>query len=208
MLLSHMSHPYIRELFSCISSDDTILPDELGQCRGIYNSFLFSVFPSADFTVWPQYPLHTPQGHNRGILYSFIVEFVREREQIPVFFLDVKPAGDIEDDSARAVADKKMRQTFRILAKSCKTPKLYGFSAMGQKLALYCLDMESRHITPAAIECSSTRITDTVPQEWWDIDITTQAGYDKFMEVAQETKGMVGLKQTFDLEGKPRIFED
>ena len=63
---------------------------------------------------------------------------------------------------------------------------------MGQRLAFYCLDTATRVVEPQLerVGRSVGRITDSVPANRWDSDITTAAGYERFMEVVNDVRGM------------------
>jgi hypothetical protein len=84
-----------------------------------------------------------------------------------------------------------MRDRFRSLYELTPLPRLHGISAMGQRLAFYCLDKATGNIEPEYVERSRSRITDVVPANRWDLDITTAAGYEKFMEVVNNVRVMV-----------------
>ena len=84
-----------------------------------------------------------------------------------------------------------MKDRFLTLSDLTPLPRLHGISAMGQKLAFYCLDKATDHIDSEYVEQSSTSMLNGVPANGWDLDITTAAGYERFMEVVNDIKGMV-----------------
>ncbi len=73
-----------------------------------------------------------------------------------------------------------MRVIFRSLYDHTPTPRLHGISAMGQRLAVYCLDKATRRMDPKYVAPPGDYIIDTVPAERWDTDIMTEGGYQKF----------------------------
>lgn len=104
----------------------------------------------------------------------------------PVFFVEIKPLDHVESMATRVDADKEMRVILQSLHNLIPTPRLHGISVMGQKLAFYSLNKESGYISPPEYVA-----TDTVPKERWDLDITTEEGYAKLMEVVEDVKEMV-----------------
>jgi hypothetical protein len=83
-----------------------------------------------------------------------------------------------------------MRSRFHALYDITPTPRLHGVSVMGQRLAFYCMDKATGHVDPNYVAPSTNYIVDTVPAERWDTDITTEAGYQRFMAVINDVKEM------------------
>jgi len=122
---------------------------------------------------------------------DFVVTYVVAMDEKPIFFLEIKPPGHVNDISCRIAADDQMRDRFRGLYDLTPLPRLHGISAMGQRLAFYSLDKSNGNVDPEYVERSRTRIMDVVPTNRWDLDITTAAGYERFMEVVNDVRGMV-----------------
>ena len=78
-----------------------------------------------------------------------------------------------------------MRDRFRSPYDLTPLPRLYRISAMGQRLAFYCLDktMATGNVDPGYVGRSRARIMDVVPANTWGFVITTAAGYEGFIEV-------------------------
>ena len=91
--------------------------------------------------------------------------------------------------TGRIDADMHMRARFQALYDVTPMPKLHAICVMGQRLAFYCLDKVAGHITPQYVMPSTEQITDTVPADRWETDITTE-GYQRFMAVIHEVKEM------------------
>ncbi|KAM6499124.1 hypothetical protein JOM56_004632 [Amanita muscaria] len=118
------------------------------------------------------------------------IRFPKHKLTGPVFFLEIKPPGHVNDIVSRIAADDLMRDRFRNLYDLTPLPRLHGTSAMGQRLAFYCLDKATGNVEPEYVERSRSRVTDVVPANMWVLDITTAAGYERFMEVVNDAKGM------------------
>ncbi|KAF8218671.1 hypothetical protein L208DRAFT_1419637 [Tricholoma matsutake] len=183
-----MLSPPILDQFARIPLNTTIE----NKYYGVYNKILDRTFnaTSDTFTIQPQYPL--PQAQTYGVpSVDFVVTYVVAMDEKPIFFLEIKPPGHVNDISSRIAADDQMRDRFRSLYDLTPLPRLHGISAMGQRLAFYCLDKASGNVEPEYVERSRSRITDVVPAERWDLDITTAAGYERFMDVINNVIGMV-----------------
>ncbi|KIL57281.1 hypothetical protein M378DRAFT_171952, partial [Amanita muscaria Koide BX008] len=183
-----MLPPSILDYFARIPLNTTIE----NKYYGVYNKILDRTFNSTrdTFTIQPQYPL--PQAQTHGVPSAdFVVTYVVAMDERPVFFLEIKPPGHVNDILSRIAADDLMRDRFRSLYDLTPLPRLHGISAMGQRLAFYCLDKATGNVEPEYVERSRSRVTDVVPANMWDLDITTAAGYERFMEVVNDAKGMV-----------------
>ena len=163
---------------------------------GVFNKILTEVCFRATkgpFTVCPQYPL---LGASVPTTTIDSVVYVVEVNVVPVFFLEIQSPPHwhhhnlISTDGLDAeIADKQMRARFCALYHLTQTPRLHGISAMGQKLAFYCLDKVTGHINYNYIAPSTNDITNQVPTEKWT-DITTEDGYQRFMAVINDVKEM------------------
>ena len=171
---------------------------------GAYNILLFHAFPVSDgFVIHPQvqvrhyvmYPLRAnrvsqvvPAFSRRDAL-DFVVYFRVELHRIPVFFVEVKTAVTIMHTSARAGADDQIRDRLRQLFDQSLS-ELRGISALGTRLCFYTLDKSLESITPIAIPRNEAYVNDTAPADRWDVDILTDDGYNRFMEVCNEVKAL------------------
>ena len=158
---------------------------------GVFNRIFTELCFTEDlFIVEPQYPI--PRADEHPPL-DFIIDYVVEVNDLPVLFLDIKSPLHIDPISTRVDADKQIRAKFLALYDVTPTPRLHGISAMGQKLSFYCLEKleaTTGRIIPTYVAPSTDYITDTVPAERWDTDITTEDGYQRFMAVINDVKEM------------------
>jgi hypothetical protein len=162
---------------------------------GVFNKILTKVCFRATkgpFTVCPQYPL---LGAGVPTTIDSVV-YVVEVNDVPVFFLEIQSPSHwhhlnlISTSTIDAeIADKQMRARFCALYHLTQTPRRHGISAVGQRLAFYCLDKVTGHINYNYIAQSTNDITNTVLAEKWT-DITTEEGYQRFMAVINDVKEM------------------
>ncbi|KAF8340793.1 hypothetical protein F5887DRAFT_1284249 [Amanita rubescens] len=125
---------------------------------GVFNQILHIVcFPEHHFTVEPQYPFS-----DLGVEDS-VFTYVVDVNDLPVFFLEIKSPLHIDLISTRVDTDAEMRARFLAFYGDISTPRLHGVSAMGQRLAFYCLDKATSRLTPSYVAPSSN--TDAVPVE-------------------------------------------
>ena len=181
---SDMSLPdYISDHFEF----DRATSDE-SQWYGPVNTLLWHLFPPQLYEVAPQY---------KGQLYPgsvdfttlFIVRSTRPFAKHPVFFVEIKPGGQISQLSGRAVADRQMRERFERLAEGLVLPKLFGLSLIGSRFAIYEYDRASQELTPPEITRDSRILNDTAPVSRWAHDfLDAGEGEAKFLEVVQSVK--------------------
>jgi hypothetical protein len=178
---------YILDNFARIPANTTIE----NKFYGVYNMILDrECFNTPQFAVEPQYAL--PNAQTPGVpTVDFVVTYVVEVNDGPVFFLEIKPPGHVEHIATRIDADEQMRSRFRSLFNLVPTPRLYGASVMGHRLAFYSVDKVTRAVIPGYVAPSTTHVMDTVPEARWDVDITTEEGYQRFMAIVQEIRQMV-----------------
>jgi hypothetical protein len=62
---------------------------------------------------------------------------------------------------------------------------------MGQRLAFYSMEKATGHIVPECIQPAENYTMDTVPVNRWELDKTTEVGYQQFMVVVDAVKSMV-----------------
>ena len=123
-----------------------------------------------------------------------IITYVVEVNDLPIFFLEIKSPLPLDYMSSRVDADAQMRARFRALYNVTPTPRLHGVSVMGQRLAFYCLDKATGHIDPNYVATPvGYHMVDTGPKERWDMDITTEGGYQRFMVVINDVKQMAAV---------------
>jgi hypothetical protein len=163
---------------------------------GVYDKILNKVsFTDEIFTIEPQYILPQavglPPNDFVGVpTIDFVVTYVVEVNDRPIFFLEIKPPLYLDHISSRVDADAQMRTRFRSLYEDTPTPRLHGISVIGQRLAFYCLDKANGHVDPNYVAPSTDYMVDTIPAERWDADITTEEGYQRFMVVINDVKAM------------------
>lgn len=148
---------------------------------GAYNKLLNSLFPpDSDFDVIPQFA--TSESNYSSV--DFVVTlFVAVRSTV-IFLLEIKPPRDLRHGSKRRAADEQISCRFRDTQEEVHVPVVHAVSAFGTKLAFFEYHKESRRIKPARLpEEGPDVISDTVPETWWDSDITEQAGAAKFQAV-------------------------
>lgn len=177
----------ILDRFARIPHNTTIV----SKYYGVYNLILCrETFASNEYVTEPQYALPSAQGPGVPTADS-IVSFVVTVSDLPVFFLEIKPPGHIQYLSTRAAADTQMRERMTSFFDLIRTPRLHGVSALGSRLAFYCLDRTLGSVAPEYVAAPPTQIVDTAPETRWEVDITTEDGYHRFMEVVQDVKRMV-----------------
>jgi len=177
-------HPKIRHQFNLIPLDST---DE-HSLYAPWNMLLNYLFPMTDgWVVTPQprpRPANNRESIDSGIYYNIL------RDNIPVLFVEVKCRSALTDLSARGDADAQMRRRFvQLYSKAPKT--LRGISAFGSRLCLYTLEKRVNQILPPQVPNSETFIIDVAPQDRWDIDIMSDAGYNKVVELVNECMEVV-----------------
>ncbi|KAK0462454.1 uncharacterized protein EV420DRAFT_1188012 [Desarmillaria tabescens] len=167
--------------------DDTAIENKY---YGVYNAILTDeCFTESIFFVEPQYALPIAQTGGVGAI-DFVVTFVVEVDDIPVLVLEIKPPTHLRHVSTEA--DSHIRSTFFHLYNLCRTPKLYGVSTIGNRFSIYTMHItHDGSVMPEFIPSSSTHVTNTAPKSRWDLDITTEEGYERFMAVVADVKLMV-----------------
>ena len=174
---------YILEQFeSVIPLGET---DE-SQYYGPYNTLLVKSFPGKEhYMVIPQYKrLRRPES------VDFTTIFLIQRQQHPVFFVEIKAAGHIRNNSSRADADQQMQQMFYALMNDVEISILHGVSAIGTKLCFYKYTKDTQELEPAPIPDHTTRMVDLAPRDRWDFDALTPGGERKFRGIIDDVKRM------------------
>ncbi|KAG1723771.1 uncharacterized protein EDB91DRAFT_1008718, partial [Suillus paluster] len=88
----------------------------------------------------------------------------------------------------RIAADEKMRKIFRSLRPETRALELHDINAMGQKLAFYWMETSSGSVLPDRVPIAGDGEVDTVPDDRWEFDITTEAGHQQLMAVVGDVK--------------------
>ncbi|KAJ6478806.1 hypothetical protein C8R47DRAFT_1019615 [Mycena vitilis] len=175
---------YVSERFNLV---DRNTPDER-EWYGSINTLLGYLFPPQHYEVAPQckgpvYPGST------DFTTIYVVRFTQAHIKHPVCFVEMKPANDIHQLSARAAADQQMRERFRDLVEDLIIPKLIGFSFLGSRYAVYEYDRVSRILTPPAIPANPSSIDDTAPAvRWADDFLDADDGEAKLLKVVQSIR--------------------
>jgi hypothetical protein len=120
-----------------------LLTSEESDFYGPFNSLLFELFPTSEhYQISPQFK------HPHGSL-DFTIQFTIRRRRVPLFFVEIKTFRSLKELSARASADKQMREGYREFASSnISTPTLYGLSAFGPQFSVYTYDPASGYLAP------------------------------------------------------------
>ncbi|KAJ7481294.1 hypothetical protein B0H11DRAFT_2280223 [Mycena galericulata] len=167
---------------------DRTTPDE-SQWYGPVNTLLAYLFPLQEYEIAPQYkgPVY-PGSIDFTTLY--IVRSARGNTKHPICFIEIKPAGHLQEMAARGAADRQMRDSVEHLVEALIIPKLIGLSAMGSRFAVYEYDQASRKLTPPEIARDRAFVNDTAPAERWAHDfLDAGAGEAKLLEVVQSIRG-------------------
>ncbi|TFK37792.1 hypothetical protein BDQ12DRAFT_684694 [Crucibulum laeve] len=155
---------------------------------GPYNTLLNFLFPAEEgylMSAWFRRP-------HDGWPVDFTNAFLVLKSSHPVFFIQVKLPGDYESCSARASADEQMRMCFFDLADDIKLPVLYGASALGTRLRFYTYRSTNKLLSPHLIpEDSEANGSDVAPAELWNLDLFSDEGYTRVMQIVNEVKAMV-----------------
>jgi hypothetical protein len=155
----------------------------------VYNKILSRAFDivNSPYIVEPTYapPVEDPDVP----AIDFVVTHNVAMSDPPVFFVAIKP-GNIHSKPARLAADAQMRHIFRALRNDTPIPILHGISVMGRKFAFYSMTKATNDIVPKDIETSQDHATNTIPVDRWQLDITTEEGYQQFMTVVDNVKRM------------------
>ena len=156
------------------------------QYYGPYNTLLSKSFPGSEhYLVVPQY-----KRPRRPESVDFTTIFLIQQRQHPVFFVEVKAAGHIRNDSSCADTDQQMRQWVYALRNDIEIPILHGLCAIGTKLCFYEYTKDTQELEPVPIPDHATRIVDLAPRDHWDFDVLTPKGERKFRGVIGDIKRM------------------
>ncbi|KAK7035053.1 RPN6-N domain-containing protein [Favolaschia claudopus] len=169
------------QLFNRATSDES-------EWYGPINTLLGYLFPPQEYEVAPQYkgPVY-PGSVDFTTLY--IVRSARGSSKHPICFIEIKPAGLLQELAARSAADRQMRERFDRLVECLIIPKLIGLSAIGSQFAIYEYDRASHELTPAEIPRDTRIVNDTAPAARWAHDFLDGGeGEAKLLSVAQSIR--------------------
>jgi len=123
---------------------------------------------------------------------NFTTVFVLEsaNTQTPIFILEIKPPGHINELSKREQADMQMRDCVRELITEFRVPKLHGVSALGVRLAFYHYDAATHALEPPSIPRDPIVVNDTAPAVRWSVDLLSDEGYERLVQLATDVKTM------------------
>ena len=155
---------------------------------GPYNTILHHLFPpNEDFMVVPQCQ-RPAVGQSIDFTTIFMVELTNT--QTPIFYLEIKPPGHLNELSKREQADARMRDRVRELITGLRIPELHGVSALGVQLAFYRYDAATRVLEPPAIPRDPVRVNDTAPAARWSVDLLSDEGHQRVVALATKVKDM------------------
>ena len=135
---------YVFETFEAITGGVNAPTDGLLFC-GPYNTLLAYLFPPTEhYMISPQLK-RPPEGWSIDFISLYCPKVSRL-----VFFLEIKPPGDLKHRSSRAAADNQVRTRFFDLADAVDLPVIHGVSTLGTRLCLYSYQRDSNALTPLA----------------------------------------------------------
>ena len=177
--------PYSANVAKQFEMVDPFTPEE-SDFYGPFNSLLLELFPTnEDYQITPQFK------QLEGSL-DFTIQFIIRHRRVPVFFVEVEALQSLKKPSARASADRQMRDSYRKFASgSISTPTLYGLSAFGPKFAIYTYYPASRILTPLPeILLDPHFLNDEAPEDRWAYNLLEEAGEAKLREIVGHVKAM------------------
>ena len=171
----------ITEQFALVDRFTT----EESEWYGPFNTLLVELFPSSEhYQVAPQYK--RVKGSQ-----DFTVHYLIRKRRVPIFFVEIKTYGSLQNLSARALADDQMRDRFREYSSgSIPMPKLIGISSFGTRFCVYTFITETRNLQPKFILPDPDFVNDVAPEDRWAFDILEEEGGAKLREVVTEIKAM------------------
>lgn len=153
---------------------------------GPYNLLLNTLFPpGSGFMVTPQFK-QPPAGQAT----DFVTVYMVERDNHPVFFVEVKSLSNLVSLSKREEADLQMRQRFGDFRRNLVVPVLHGVSAFGPRLCFYRYDVSTNKVTPERIVNQTSYVLDTAPESRWDCGVLEAEGAARLKEVVDDVKNM------------------
>ena len=171
----------ITEQFSLVDRFTT----EESDWYGPFNTLLVELFPSSEhYQVAPLYK--RVKGSQ-----DFTLHYIIRKRRVPIFFVELKTYGSLQNLSARALADDQMRDRFREYSSgSIHTPKLIGISSFGTQFCVYTFTTETRTLEPKLILPDPCIVNDVAPKDRWAFDILKEEGGAKLKEMVTVVKAM------------------
>ena len=170
---------WILDHFATIPGGMSIATQE-SSFYGPYTSVLLHLFPPNEgFMVAPE----RQQPTIKELIY-FAVMFIipSTNTQTPIFYLEVKPPGDIDEPSTRGKADEQIRSRLGEAITKLRIPKLHGISALGVQLAFYNYDAATQAIEPPKIPPDPTHINNAAPAAHWSVNLLSDEGYQQLAD--------------------------
>jgi hypothetical protein len=153
---------------------------------GPYNKLLSHCFGSGFyFYVAPQSP---PRDDRRDTVDFIVFLVVFDSQDKPVFLLEVKDDGWAQKAELRYRADIHIRDRYALMLDECPIPRLWGLSALGTSVRVYCGGATNYQVTPTAIsrpQPSYVLLPSFLAGEW-DMDILSQEGFEKMKEIVND----------------------
>jgi len=152
---------------------------------GPFNTLLFELFPANEhYQIAPRFK------RVHGSL-DCSIQFIIRRRRVPIFFVEIKTFRSLKELSARASADRQMRDRYLEFASgSISIPTLYGLSAFGPQFSVYTYDPASKNLTPHEIPHDPRRLNDEAPEDRWAYNLLEEAGEAKLREIVAHVKAM------------------
>jgi hypothetical protein len=82
----------------------------------------------------------------------------------------------------RLLADAQIRKRYDQLMFDCPIPRLYGLSALGTSLRVYCGDKATEQLTPDFVDHPNVLPSNFLEGEW-DLDVLSQDGLKKLQDI-------------------------
>ncbi|KAF8074116.1 hypothetical protein FPV67DRAFT_1480806 [Lyophyllum atratum] len=170
--------PYVHDILNLVYIDN-----EINAYNGGYNYILTMLFVmTGNFVVACMAPIPGSEDPRR----IFVVSTSINRRPTNVLVLAINPRNALDDKYRREEADEHMRATLKERGSNA-CPRMYGISAFGTRIRVYLYDTRSSQIDPPAVPSTST----AAPlKEWWDLDVLSPAGEQKFREIQADIKAM------------------
>ena len=153
--------------------------DERSRLHGPYNTLLNSIFEEEEFMSCPDWFL-TEQ-------YERVMSFVVVIDTHPIFILHIRNNIYSKIDTLKQAADYQIRIHLTSFLDALQHNKLIGINVIGTKFCIYIIDKTTHLIL---IQYPSVTINGPcyeIPLDKW-YDITTDEGFNKFVEVALSCK--------------------
>jgi len=154
-----------------------------------YNVLLYTTFMiDENYAVGSQtQPINSNKASDYAVEY-----FVNDDATgLPVLLLEIKPERSVNYISKREEADMQARSRFeQVMNENQEVQNLVVISAIGTQCCVYSgsRTLQGISIYPPENHRDPRRVNDTVPLEWWNIDILTPQGRDALDVVFSRVK--------------------